>query len=110
MIFYIITFFSPRAYSFVRKQFNSVLPHPRTLSKWYASVNAEPGICIEALNTLKLKCDNSANPVYCALIIDEVAIRKHVEWDGYKYHGYVDFGAQLNDESLEMATECLVFY
>lgn len=43
------------------------------------------------------------------MIIDEVAIRKHVEWDGYKYHGYVDFGAQLNDESLEMATECLFF-
>jgi len=102
-------FFSPRAYSFIREQFNSVLPHARTLSKWYASVNAEPGICKEALNTLKLKCDNTANPVYCALIMDEVAIRKHVEWDGYKYHGYVDFGAQLNNESLEMETECLVF-
>ncbi|KAL4112507.1 hypothetical protein QTP88_016279 [Uroleucon formosanum] len=86
-----------------------VLPHPRTLSKWYASVNAEPGICKKAFNTSKLKCDNTANPVYCALIMDEVAIRKHVEWDGYKYHGCVDFGAQLNNESLEMATECLVF-
>ncbi|CAI6375520.1 unnamed protein product [Macrosiphum euphorbiae] len=102
-------FFSPRAYSFIREQFNSVLPHPQTLSKWYASVNAKPGICKEALNRLKLKCDNTANPVYCALIMDEVAIRKHVEWDGYKYHGYVDFGAQLNNESLEIATECLVF-
>jgi len=102
-------FFSPRAYSFIIEKFNSVLPHPRTLSKWYASVNAEPGIWKEALNTLKLKCDDTANPVYCALIMDEVAIRKHVEWDGYKYHGYVDFGAQLNNESLEMATECLVF-
>lgn len=28
-------------------------------------------------------------------MIDEMAIRKHVDWDGNKFHGYVDLG--LND-------------
>lgn len=28
-------FISPRAYSFVRKHFNTYLPHTRTLARWY---------------------------------------------------------------------------
>ncbi|KAF0725102.1 THAP domain-containing protein 1-like [Aphis craccivora] len=29
-------FFSAKAYTYVRQQFNTILPHPRTLSKWYS--------------------------------------------------------------------------
>lgn len=42
-------FFSCKACNYVRKQFNTVLPHPRTLSKWYSSVNANPGSTEESL-------------------------------------------------------------
>lgn len=31
-------FYSPRAYSFVRKTFGNQLPHPRSITRWYASV------------------------------------------------------------------------
>lgn len=50
-------FFSPNAYQFVSKQFNTILPHPCTLGKWCCKVDAEPGFTDEALkslNTLKL--------------------------------------------------------
>ncbi|XP_047996496.1 uncharacterized protein LOC125234355 isoform X5 [Leguminivora glycinivorella] len=40
--------FSPKAYNFVRRTFNTCLPHPRTLFRWYQKINAEPGLCVEA--------------------------------------------------------------
>lgn len=86
----------------------------KKLSKWYSSVDAEPCICAESFNTLKLKCQNSNKKnilcTYNCWDIDEIAIRKHVEWDGHTCYGYVDFGNQLNPESLEMATGCFVFW
>nr|CAI5861024.1 unnamed protein product [Callosobruchus analis] len=48
-------FYSPKAYSFVRKFFNSSLPHPVTVSKWYRNIDGSPGWNEVALNTLKTK-------------------------------------------------------
>jgi len=42
-------------------------------------------------------------------MIDEVAIRQHVEWDGFKYHGYVYIGRTVETDTMEIVTECLVF-
>lgn len=44
-----LQFLSPKAYSFVRRTFNTALPHPRTLRRSYSSVNAAPGFCTEVL-------------------------------------------------------------
>ncbi|KAJ0184345.1 hypothetical protein K1T71_000768 [Dendrolimus kikuchii] len=33
---------SPKAYNFVRRTYNTCLPHPRTLARWYQEINAEP--------------------------------------------------------------------
>lgn len=49
-----LQYYSTKAYNFVRKQFLNVLPHPRTLSKWYHIINGEPGFTKETFNTLKL--------------------------------------------------------
>jgi hypothetical protein len=84
-----LNFYSPKANTFVRREFNSVLPSPCMLSKWYANVDAEPGFTKEALNTLTLACKNSPYPIYCALSLDEIAIRKCLEFYGHKYHGFV---------------------
>jgi len=97
------------AYNFVRKEFNTILPHPRTLGKWYFNINCEPGFTTEALNTISLKCKNSLNPVYFALVMDEMAVRQHVEWDGTNYHGYVNVSDSICNESMEEAKEALVF-
>ncbi|KAK5640344.1 hypothetical protein RI129_011155 [Pyrocoelia pectoralis] len=33
-------FFSPKAYTYVRNRFSNCLPHPKTLGKWYSSINS----------------------------------------------------------------------
>jgi len=104
-------FFSVRAYEYVRQQFNTILPHQRTLSKWYANVNANPGFTEESLKSLTLKVKNSPNSVYCALMMDEMAIRQHLQYDSSTatYYGRVDLGNGMNNDSLDVAKECLVF-
>ena len=42
-------------------------------------------------------------------MLDEMAKRKHVEWDGKQFRGYVDLGTGINDDSLPEATDALVF-
>lgn len=99
-------FFSPKAYQYVRKQFNTVLPHTRTLSKWYSHVDANPGFTSEAFKSLTLKATHSRAPIYCSLMLDEMAIRQHLEFSGTKYFGRVDFGNGLDSDSLDLAEEC----
>ena len=65
-----------------------------------------------AFSALRLRADEAAKtgkPLLCALVIDEMAIRKQVEWDGKKYHGYIDMGTELNDDSIPVAREALTF-
>lgn len=104
-----LDFYSPKAYLFVRSEFNSILPCPRTLSKWYAHVDAENGFTKEALNTLTLACKNIQTPIYCALMMDEISIRKHLDFNNDKYYGFVDFGSEIQSDTVDQATECLVF-
>lgn len=103
-------FFSVKAYEYVRKQFNTILPHQRTLSKWYANVNANPGFTDESLKSLTLKVRNSPNPVYCALMMDEMAIRQHLQYDSSTetYYGRVDLGNGMTSDILDIAKECFV--
>lgn len=39
-----LLFKSVSVYNFVRKEFITILPHPRTLGKWYSNINCEPGL------------------------------------------------------------------
>lgn len=86
------------------------MPHQRTLSKWYSHVNANPGLTEEALKSLTLKVKNSPNPVYCALMMDEMAIRQHLQYDNATatYYGSIDLGNGMTNDSLDMAKECFV--
>jgi len=38
-------------------------------------------------------------------MFDEMAIRKHMEWNGKKFVGLVDIGAGTDDDSNPVATE-----
>lgn len=102
-------FYSAKAYDYVREMFNFALPHPMTLRKWYKSVDGDAGFSTEALQLLRLYSQKASKKLYCSLVVDEMAIRKHVEWDGNKYTGYVDFGTGLDDDALPAAKEVLVF-
>lgn len=81
-------FYSPRAYNYVRQTFSTCLPHPRTIRKWYQSIDGDPGFTKEALDAIAMKAsDNQRKGIetICCLMVDEMAIRKHVEWDGKKH-------------------------
>ena len=105
-------FYSPNAYRYMRKVFDTCLPHPRTIAKWYQQVEGKPGFTNYSFSALKTKVEAAAKmgkSVICSLIMDGIAIRQQVEWDGKKCHGYIDMGTELDDDRLPIAKEALVF-
>lgn len=85
-----LQFYSAKAYRYVRRTFAFALPHPSVIRKWYSTINGEPGFTDEAFKTLKNKSEKEN--IVCALMVDEIAIKRHIEWDGKKFRGYVDLG------------------
>ena len=66
------------------------------------------GTIISGTSTKKKK--DAGKNVICSLMIDEMAIKKHVSWDGKKYRGYVDLGNDVeDDDSAPLAKDALVF-
>ena len=107
-----LRFYSAKAYRYVRKTFDLGLPDPSTVSKWYNAIDGEPGFTEEALLALKEKAlagQRDGQKVVCSLMLDDMSIRKHVQYDGKKVRGYVDLGTDVEvDDSLPEATEALV--
>lgn len=102
-------FYSPVAYNYVRKTFNVCLPHTRTLSRWYESIDGEPGFTSESFKALQLKASSEKHRIICSLIIDEMSIRQHEEWVSQKdkCYGYVDMGT--GSKEVTLAKDALVF-
>jgi len=88
------------------------LPHPSVVRSWYRSINGEPGFTRESFEVLKLHANSAGqkgNRIICNITMDEMAIRKQIEYDGTQFRGYVDHGTGNNDsDSLPVATEALV--
>ncbi|XP_060760936.1 uncharacterized protein LOC132870934 [Neoarius graeffei] len=104
-------FYSAKAYKYVRKCFDFALPHPSVIKKWYSGVNGEPGFTEESFAALKLKVEKAkekGSEVICTLMMDEMVIKKHIEWDGSKFHGYVDIGVGIYDDTTPLAHDALV--
>ncbi|KAJ8050080.1 hypothetical protein HOLleu_03139 [Holothuria leucospilota] len=92
--------------------FDTCLPHPETLSKWYKAIDGKPGLTEVSFTALKARADAeklAGKEVVCALMFDEIALRQQVEFSGKDYCGYIDMGTQLDDDSLPLAKEALVF-
>lgn len=104
-----LSFFSPNAYNYVRRVFDTCLPHRSTIGKWFQKVDAEPGFTKEAFVTLKKHVELQNRPTLLSLVMDEIKIRELLEWDGKKTHGYVDYGVELEDEGNNQAKEAFVF-
>jgi len=49
-------------------------------------INANPGFTNESLKVLTLKQKYSPYPLYCSVMMDEMAIRQHLEYDGTTYY------------------------
>lgn len=107
-----LNFFSPKAYNYARNKFRNLLPDSSTIRKWYSVVNGKPGFTNEILCALACKVRNTEAPVLCNLVIDEVAIRQQIVYDGNRYYGYVDLGVNSNTADVDnspQAKNALVF-
>ena len=108
-----LKFYSTKAYNYVRDSFDLGLPHVSVIRRWCNSVNGDPGFTQDALTAMKAKvlaAKRDGQEVVCSLMLDEMSIRKHVEWDGKRHRGFVDLGTGINDDdSVPEATDALVF-
>lgn len=109
-------YYSPRAYQYVRQRFGNRLPTPRTLISWYSSVDGNPGLTSETLAILQKKAEeanSNGKRLLVNLMMDEVAIRRQVEWNAVKkqFDGSIQYAGFLPEASdeLPMAKEALVF-
>lgn len=88
------------------------LPHPSIIRRWYSTIDGNPGFTEEAFTALQAQVQDEKNKqknVFCSLMIDEMAIRKHVQWSGKKFTGYVDIGIDAEpDDTTAVASEALV--
>lgn len=85
-----VNFYSPKSYNYIRSLNPAMLPHPRTIQKWLQVVECGPGFQVEALKVLKQKnieMREKGRACMCSLIIDEMSIRKKIEWNGEKFLG-----------------------
>ena len=104
-----LNFYSPKAYNYVRSTFGNSLPHPKTLQRWYQSVDGSPGFTKEAFAYMKKLTNDGNQKIHAALLMDEMAIRQHTQYFNNKLYGYVDHGAGISDDSMPLAKEALVF-
>lgn len=104
-----LQFYSSRAYNYVRKTWQNLLPHPSTLRQWYSTVNGSPGFSEEALQAIKRR--NEHSPVYLNIIMDEMSIRSQTIFFNGRFYGGVDLGTGLQpqSDSFQEAKNILVF-
>ena len=84
---------------YVHKTFNLTFPDLSTISKWYRVISGKPDFTEEQLTALKAKVlagNKKGQKVVCSLMLDEMSIRKHAQYDGMKVLGYVDLGASIS--------------
>lgn len=109
-----LQFYSSKAYEYVRNEFKDCLPHPETIRLWHQVIDGSPGFTKQALDLIKEKATefkSKQKQLVCALMVDEIAIRKHVEWDQYRnrFIGFIDCGSKADEENLPIAKEAIVF-
>lgn len=73
----------------------------------------EEGFTEESFNALKcnsLEYKQKAKHLYCSMIFDEMHIKRQIEWDGKKCHGFSSIGRDCtsSDPVLKAATQVLV--
>jgi hypothetical protein len=52
---------------------------------------------------------SAGKEVICSLMLDEMSIRKAIEFDDKQFSAYVDMGTEITSEDLPPATSALVF-
>lgn len=105
-----LQYYSSKAYTYVRKKFNNLLPYPRTLRRWFMVVDGKPGFTQESFEAIRK--ETAKHSVYCNLVIDEMCIRQQVEIDSQKnIYGFINMGAEhsYDSDDIPLAKNALVF-
>lgn len=106
-----LQFYSSKAYEYVRKVFNHALPHQSVIRKWASSVNCSPGFTQLSFNILEntqKMAKERGQEIICNLVLDEMSIKKQIDFTNEKTWGYVDIGTDVEDDSAVCATQVLV--
>ncbi|XP_040070849.1 uncharacterized protein LOC120843522 [Ixodes scapularis] len=101
-----VHFYSAKAYKFLRKHVG--LPHASALRKWAVVIDGNPGFTRESFNRVTQEVQKGR--VLVSLMVDEMSIKKQVDWDGKEVIGYCDLGhGILNNDCVAYAKHALVF-
>ncbi|XP_040070850.1 uncharacterized protein LOC120843523 [Ixodes scapularis] len=101
-----VHFYSAKAYKFLRKHVR--LPHPSAPRKWAAVIDGNPGFTMESFNRVTQEVQKGR--LLVSLMVDEMSIKKQVDWDGKEVIGYCDLGhGILNNDCVAYAKHALVF-
>lgn len=101
-----LNFYSSAAYDFLREYIT--LPHPSSLRRWAEKIDFSPGFTESAIKRI----ENIAKEgeLFCCLTVDEMSLKKQVDWDGKEVVGYCDLGhGSIDNDSVDIATSALVF-
>lgn len=112
-----LSYYSPRAYQYVRKEFNNHLPHIKTIRNWFANsdIKSDPGIQPEHMTRLEKIAQQfeieHERKLMCSLVFDEMHIRQQVFWllQQLNFNGFVNYGQDEEEEEKAIAKEAIVF-
>jgi hypothetical protein len=74
----------------VRDIFHLALPDETVLRGWTTKVDASPGFTARSFQQLKQRVEDDkerGQKVIVQLVLDEMSIRRHVQFDGQKFIG-----------------------
>lgn len=106
-----LQFYSSKAYDYVRKTFGLALPSPSVIRTWLNGIDCQPGFtscAFDSLKSIAQKNKEKNEDTLCSLVMDEMSIRKQIDFIGQKTWGYVDVGTGIADDTLNCATEVFV--
>lgn len=75
------------------------------------SIDGSPGISKPALDAIRRnvkKAKEQGKEIYCGITVDDMSIKKLVEWNSKKLVAHIDYGTQLNSDSLPEAKYAMV--
>ncbi|KAM7312862.1 hypothetical protein ISCGN_009769 [Ixodes scapularis] len=100
-----VHFYSAKAYKFLRKHVR--LPHASALRKWAVVIDGNPGFTRESFNRVTQEVQKGR--LLVSLMVDEMSIKKQVDWDGKEVIGYCDLGHGILNDCVAYAKHALVF-
>lgn len=102
--------FSLEAYEDVQKLYDVAIPPVPVARAWMSNTTCGPGFPGAVYENIREKATTSpSGRLLCTLVVDDMSIRKEISHDGRNVRGYIDFGTTVEDDSLPVARNVLVF-